>query len=323
MKPIKLIRTTALAIAVGVLPAGALQAAEKKDKAAEFAAAVEKAEAAAKKADSVGGEWRDTGKMIKQAKAAAKKGDYDQALKLANTAYRQGELGYKQAMSQKDAGFPDFMAAPDATESSTAAAGAGEENSIAMDLKSVDVVHNGESVTIKRSDAKDATLPKGYEHVGRHCPPFCVQPITVLEGVETIGELEMLDYLKRASGGDKSVLVVDSRGPEWVARGTIPGSVNVPWRLINDEKNGMFAMGGEAETLDQVLQDTFGAKKVKGDWKFDDAKTLVMFCNGIWCGQSSINIKTLAKLGYPTDKLKWYRGGVQDWVSLGLTTVQP
>jgi hypothetical protein len=109
MNAIKLIRTAALAIAVGVLPAGALQAAEKQDKATEFAAAVEKADASRKKAASVGGEWRDTGKMIKKAKAAAKKGDYDKALKLANTAYRQGELGYKQAMSQKDAKMSDFI----------------------------------------------------------------------------------------------------------------------------------------------------------------------------------------------------------------------
>jgi len=108
MKAIKLIRTAALAIAVGVLPAGALQAAED-DKAAEFAAAMEKADASRKKASSVGGEWRDTGKLIKKAKAAAKKGDYDKALKLANTAYRQGELGYKQAMSQKDVKMSDFI----------------------------------------------------------------------------------------------------------------------------------------------------------------------------------------------------------------------
>ncbi len=108
MKAIKLIRTAALALVVASLSAGAVQAAET-DQAAEFTAAVEKADASRKKAASVGGEWRDTGKMIKQAKAAAKKGDYNKALKLANTAYRQGELGYQQAMATKDAGFPSYM----------------------------------------------------------------------------------------------------------------------------------------------------------------------------------------------------------------------
>jgi rhodanese-related sulfurtransferase len=205
----------------------------------------------------------------------------------------------------------------------SAAGIASAENKIAPNLESVDVIHNGKIVTITRSDAKNATLPKGYEKTSRHCPPFCIQPVTVLPGVETIGELEMLDYLKRVSDGDKSILVVDSRGPEWVARGTIPGSVNVPWRTINTDMGGMFAMDGEAETLKQVLSDTFGAKRTDSGWDFSNAKTLVLFCNGLWCGQSSINIKTLAKLGYPTKKLKWYRGGMQDWVSVGLTTVTP
>lgn len=108
MKAIKLIRTAALALAVASVSAGAVLAAER-DQVAEFAAAVEKADTSRKKAASVGGEWRDTGKLIKQAKAAAKKGDYKKALELANTAYRQGELGYRQAMDQKGAGFPPYM----------------------------------------------------------------------------------------------------------------------------------------------------------------------------------------------------------------------
>lgn len=79
------------------------------DAAADAAAAIEKADAARKKAASVGGEWRDTGKMLKQAKAAAKEGKDSDAIRLANEAYRQGELGYQQAMGQKGAGFPSYM----------------------------------------------------------------------------------------------------------------------------------------------------------------------------------------------------------------------
>ncbi len=74
-------------------------------------------------------------------------------------------------------------------------------------------------------------------------------------------------------------------------------------------------------TLAEILQTQFGAQLVDGQWDFRNAKTLVMFCNGIWCPQSSANIKTLLGLGYPAYKLKWYRGGMQDWVSVGLTTV--
>jgi rhodanese-related sulfurtransferase len=49
----------------------------------------------------------------------------------------------------------------------------------------------------------------------------------------------------------------------------------------------------------------------------------VFYCNGAWCGQSPTNIKTLLMLGYPANKIKWYRGGMQDWRMLGLTTVPP
>ncbi|OQX39275.1 MAG: sulfurtransferase, partial [Candidatus Sedimenticola endophacoides] len=58
-------------------------------------------------------------------------------------------------------------------------------------------------------------------------------------------------------------------------------------------------------------------------WDFRNAKTLVLFCNGIWCPQSSVNIKTLANMGYPAYKLKWYRGGMQSWLSVGLSTITP
>jgi len=204
-------------------------------------------------------------------------------------------------------------------------AGAGNtpKNRITQDLESVDVIHNGKVVHITRSNEKGATLPKGYNNVARHCPPFCIQPMQVLPGVETIGELEMLGYLKRMSEGDGSVLVVDSREPGWVARGTIPGAVHVPWTSIDTDISGPFAVSAEAERLRHILVDLFGATKTDQSWDFSKARTLVLFCNGIWCGQSSTNIHTLARLGYPVEKMKWYRGGMQDWVSVGLTTVGP
>jgi len=67
------------------------------------------AESARKKAASVGGEWRDTGTMIKSAEAAMKTGEYAKALELATKAKHQGELGYAQAMAEADADFPSYM----------------------------------------------------------------------------------------------------------------------------------------------------------------------------------------------------------------------
>ena len=65
-----------------------------------FQAAYDVAEAARKKAAAVNSEWRDTRKMLKHAKAAAKKGDFDKAVALANTAKFQGERGAEQGELQ-------------------------------------------------------------------------------------------------------------------------------------------------------------------------------------------------------------------------------
>jgi rhodanese-related sulfurtransferase len=199
---------------------------------------------------------------------------------------------------------------------------AAADNKITPLIETVEVVHQGEKIVISRGHDRHATLPEIFQ-TDRGCPPFCVQPMTLAPGVDTVGELEMLDYLKRASEGDESILVVDSRTPDWVMRGTIPGSVNVPWNQISQDTAGTFETPAEAETMEHILNDQFGAKKTDGEWDFSNAKTLVLFCNGIWCPQSSLNIHTLVSLGYPVNKIKWYRGGMQDWVSVGLTIVKP
>lgn len=63
--------------------------------------AIAAAEAATKKTGSVHYLWRDTEKLLKQAKAAAKAKDYKKATDLANTAKRQSELAYAQYEEQK------------------------------------------------------------------------------------------------------------------------------------------------------------------------------------------------------------------------------
>jgi rhodanese-related sulfurtransferase len=204
-------------------------------------------------------------------------------------------------------------------------AAAGADNRITRDLETVEVRDNGRTVVIERGHDPDARLPELFQKTDRGCPPFCVQPMIAVPGVDTIGELEMLDYLKRRSAGDDSILIIDSRTPDWVMRGTIPGSVNIPWNRINTDTAGTFETPGEADTLEHLLADEFGADQRPGSaqWDFSRARTLVLFCNGIWCPQSTANIRTLVDLGYPVHKLKWYRGGMQDWVSVGLTIVTP
>lgn len=65
--------------------------------------AIADAKEALKQADSVGGAWRDTGKMIKKAEELLSEGKTDEAVKLAREAEAQGMLGYMQATAQSDA----------------------------------------------------------------------------------------------------------------------------------------------------------------------------------------------------------------------------
>ncbi len=43
----------------------------------------------------------------------------------------------------------------------------------------------------------------------------------------------------------------------------------------------------------------------------------------MWCGQSPRAVKGLLALGFPPEKILYYRGGMQAWQSLGLTVVVP
>jgi len=187
---------------------------------------------------------------------------------------------------------------------------------ITADLPSVDVLHDGKKVTIERNQNAENVINPAFAKTSRNCPPFCIQPGMMPDGVKTIGELELIEFLKKSSAGDKSILVIDSRTPDWLAKGTIPGAINIPWDRLNIGKS-------DPITVQDILEKQLGVVSQDGFFNFENAKTLVMFCNGPWCGQSPTNIKGLLKIGYPPHKLYWYRGGMQDWEMLGMTTVKP
>ena len=58
-------------------------------------------------------------------------------------------------------------------------------------------------------------------------------------------------------------------------------------------------------------------------YDFSEAKDLLLWCNGPWCDQSPRAINALIAEGYPPEKLRYYRGGMQLWKIFGLTTIQP
>ena len=49
-----------------------------------------------------------------------------------------------------------------------------------------------------------------FAKTSRKCPPFCIQPMTLAPGVETIGEVELIDYVRRLANGDTNILLIDS-----------------------------------------------------------------------------------------------------------------
>jgi rhodanese-related sulfurtransferase len=168
-----------------------------------------------------------------------------------------------------------------------------------------------QTIVIERNQDTTATLPEEFARTSRPCPPFCIAPMTVAPGVETLGELELIAFLETQVARGKGVLI-DSRLPEFYVKGAIPGAVNVPFTALD-----------AANPYRDAILEALGAVRQGAGWDFAGAQELALYCNGPWCEQSPRAIRHLLEAGYPAAKLHYYRGGMQDWLSLGLTTVLP
>ena len=173
---------------------------------------------------------------------------------------------------------------------------------ITENLSSVSVEHNGKTIKIQRIQNTRNKLTNSYTKTSRPCPPFCIHPMEVAEGVKTVGELEVLDFLQNEAKNNGGLLI-DSRMPQWYKKSTIPGALNIPFTLLTKgNKKGYF---------DRILT-LLGAVKQDGIWNFSKAQKLLLFCNGPWCDQSPREIKSLLAVGYPASKILYYRGGMQN-----------
>jgi len=181
---------------------------------------------------------------------------------------------------------------------------------ITKNTPSVKVNHLGQEVEIKRIQDPYHVLSDDYTKTSRECPPFCIHPMKVADSVKTIGEVELIDYIKSQVNKGKAV-IIDARLPSWYKVETIPSAVNVPFTLVEN---------ADQETIDTIFS-SLGAKKVGNKWDFSNAKLLIVFDNGVWCDQATRFVKNMLKAGYPTDKIVYYRDGFQGWKLLGLTTV--
>jgi len=176
-------------------------------------------------------------------------------------------------------------------------------------LKSVPIIHQGEVVNIQRNQDRSHEIMKFYQGTwrGKIQPlyPFGTYP------VETVAELEVIEYINDISHGDEQVLIIDARPQSaTIITGMIPTSIRV-------DNNQLRALSSRNQTLT-----LFGVNSGITGYDYTNAKILVIYCNGLWCGKSPKMIRKLIALGYPPELLKYYRGGMQAWRSVGLTTVK-
>jgi len=208
------------------------------------------------------------------------------------------------------------------------------EVKLTPDRDYVEVIHDGRLVKVMRIQDQEHKLEGGFAKTSRKCPPFCIQPMEVAPGVKTVGQVEMFDFMEQDLLDGTGVLI-DARTPSWWKRGTIPGSINIPFTVFDLDKNdpklreALEKLGvrprGDVGWFTRMMEKIglLNGDEKTDDWDFSRAKTLMLWCNGMWCGQSPRAIRGLLKLGYPPHKLRYYRGGMQAWQILGLTVVKP
>jgi len=187
--------------------------------------------------------------------------------------------------------------------------------------KSVGIIKGVMEVSgIYRTQNNKATIHPAFTKTSRPCPPFCIQPQHPFApaAVETVTELDIIHALRDIANG-ANAMVIDARTPVWTTAkkgGTIRGSVNISFKKLNAK-----AIAKDPDAVMEILTSQFGVTEQDGVFNFGHAKTLYLFCNGLWCGQSPAAIRALLSLGYPDSKLKYYREGMNAWHSLGLSTV--
>lgn len=110
-----------------------------------------------------------------------------------------------------------------------------------------------------------------------------IQPMMVAKGVLTVGELDVYSHQQ------KGLPIIDTRKVDTSGYVTISDSKNIPYNELVERIN-----------------------------ELDKNYPSIFFCNGPQCPQSPIGIRALLEAGYPPDKILYYRGGMHDWITLGL-----
>lgn len=174
-------------------------------------------------------------------------------------------------------------------------------------VKSVKVNLNDTDYEIIRNQNKNNPINPVFGITDRGA----LQPIIIDERIQTVGELEVIDFMKKMTKDPENYAIIDARKSDWFDKSRIPGAINMP-----------FPQFGSKDSASMFLED-LNVTENEGVLNFDNAKNIVVYCNGFSCRQSAFLIKekkfSLLNLGYPAEKILYYRGGMQAWETVGLT----
>jgi rhodanese-related sulfurtransferase len=115
-----------------------------------------------------------------------------------------------------------------------------------------------------------------------------ITPMQLAPEVRTVGELEVIAHI------ESGLPVIDTRLPKYVVHGTLPSARAIPHTRIGE------CLG-----------------------EFEPETDTILFCNGPQCAATPDAIRLLLDAGHPPERLLYYRGGIHDWVTLGLPLEPP
>jgi rhodanese-related sulfurtransferase len=210
-----------------------------------------------------------------------------------------------------------------------------EKNTAMIHAHSIDITYTSQEGEVKKttiardSDLRCRKIPFNARefwdgsYASRDVAEYCkktfitaagkLSPMIMHKDIETFGELEVLEFLEDMQDNEE-MLFVDSRKTQWFESLTIPSAINIPFIYFTERDKW-------SKEKKEALEH-FGIKGNNAPYDFSKAKTILFFCNGIWCRQSPQMIEALLELGYPAKKMKWYRGGMQSWLSVGMTSTR-
>ena len=126
-----------------------------------------------------------------------------------------------------------------------------------------------------------------------------IQPLIPAEGVTLVSEIDVMHALN-----DEDARIVDMRLENEYLDETIPKAINVPYLDVEPH------------------MEELGCQKKADTWECSDVKKIYAFCNGAVCTKSPIGIRALIALGFPAQKIFYYRGGMLVWSAVGLNVVE-